>query len=243
MRYILTVTLSIIVIATFAQQIQNVKAVQQGTKVLVSYDLNDQAGKPYYVKLLMSRDGGTTFGEELKYVTGDIKNSKAGIGKKILWDASQEISYYDGDAIFRVEATLKAAPMPEPIELKCSKVELVNVKGVGNRVTIDFFLSSLMDTQTYIHNQKGNTSLFDNSGNEFAPTGGKFGDTQLGVNKKVIKGIPIKSQLIFDNVASDLTSIPMLKIYISSSGYSSDQCVTYNNEDANFQFRNIPVSR
>jgi len=239
MRYILTVTLSIIVIATFAQQIQNVKAVQQGTKVLVSYDLNDQAGKPYYVKLLMSRDGGTTFGEELKYVSGDIKNSKAGIGKKILWDASQEISYYDGDAIFRVEATLKAAPLPAPVEQKCSKVELLSVKGQGSRVTVDFIVTSHSDCSAGIDKAKEFTSMFDISGNQFITVGGKFGDTQLDTDKTVIGGIPIKSQLVFDNISPELTSIPLLKIGV----YSRNGCdAAYSDPEKVFQFRGIPIS-
>ncbi len=220
---------------TYSQQVQNVKAIQQGSKVLVTYDLTDQTGKPYYVKLLMSKDA-MTFGDELKFVTGDVKNTKAGLGKKIIWDAAQEISYFDGDAIFRVEATLKAAPLPEALELKCSKVELINVKGTGSKITIDFVVTSLFDTQSTIG--KDYSSLFDPSGNQFNPSMGKFGDTQLNYHKQVIKGIPIKSQLVFDNNSSDITIIPFLKISL----YSYGSCST-NGDDANFQFRNVPISR
>ena len=104
------ISFSILIVSSFriyAQQIQNVKATQQGSKVLVTYDLSDQSGRPYYVKLLMSKDGGVTFGDELKFVTGDVRNTKAGMGKKILWDAAKEISYFDGDAVFRGEAALE----------------------------------------------------------------------------------------------------------------------------------------
>ncbi|MBS1951270.1 MAG: hypothetical protein OJF59_000081 [Cytophagales bacterium] len=238
MRYILIVALIIIVSTTFAQQIQNVKAVQQGTKVIVSYDLNDQSGKPYYVKLLMSKDGGATFGEELKYVSGDVKNSKAGIGKKIIWDAAQEISYYDGDAIFRVEAVMKSAPLPEPIELKCSKVELVNVKGSGSRVTIDFIATALFDESTELN--KDRCFLFDPSGNQFMPSMEKFGDSPMDKPKQVIQGVPVKSQLIFDNINPEVTSIPMLKINLFTT---SNSCYAGSDNEKLFQFRNIPISR
>lgn len=241
MRTIITILLIQISLVGNSQQIQNVKAIQQGSKVLVTYDLNDQTGKPYYVKLLLSKDGGITFGDELKFVTGDVKNTKAGLGKKILWDASQEISYYDGDAVFRVEAALKAAPLPEPIDLKCSKVELLSVKGSGSRVIVDFNITSLMDCSSKIYsypNDKQWVCVFDNSGNQFAATSGKFGDTQLGYDKSVIKGIPVKSQLVFDNLGSDITSIPLLKIHVTSSG----SCYATDN-DASFQFRNVPISR
>lgn len=239
------ISFSILIVSSFriyAQQIQNVKATQQGSKVLVTYDLSDQFGRPYYVKLLMSKDGGVTFGDELKFVTGDVRNTKAGMGKKILWDAAKEISYFDGDAVFRVEGALKAAPLPEPIELKCSKVELLSVKGSGSRVIVDFNVTSLMDCTSSISwrpNDKDLVCVFDNSGNQFAATSGKFGDTQLGYNKSVIKGIPVKSQLVFDNFGSDITSIPLLKIYV----YSSGSCGTFNFDDASFQFRNVPISR
>lgn len=241
MRRITTLLLIQISLVGYSQQIQNVKATQQGSKVLVTYDLNDQSGKPYYVKLLLSKDGGITFGDELKFVTGDVKNTKAGLGKKILWDASQEISYYDGDAVFRVEAELKAAPLPPPIDLKCSKVELLSVKGSGSRVTIDFNITALMDCSSQIYsnpNDKQWVCIFDNSGNQFPATSGRFGDTQLSNEKSVIKGIPVKSQLVFDNLDTDMTSIPLLKIHVTSSG----NCYAGYN-DASFQFRNVPISR
>ncbi len=223
----------------FSQQVSNVKATQVGSKVSITYDLNDQAGKPYYVKLLMSKDGGSTFSDELKFVTGDVKNIKAGLSKKIVWDASQEVSYYDGDAVFRVEAVLKSAPLPEPIDLKCSKVELVSVKGVAGRVTIDFLVTSLFDCSSRLVKEKGYASLFDTSGNEYGPSNGKLGDTPIDYEKNMIKGIPVRSQYIYDNIPTDLTSIPLLKIRIpSGSG-----CDTYNDNDKSFQFRNVPISR
>lgn len=222
-------------INSYSQQIQNVKAVQQGSSVLVSYDLNDQTGKPYYVKLLMSKDGGTTFGDELKYVTGDVKNTKAGIGKQIKWDAAQEISYYDGNAVFRVEAAVKAAPMPEPIELKYSKIEITNVKAAGGRVIVDFIVIATNDADLNLRKYKSLTSLFDNSGNQFEPSSGKFGDQQLDYDKKLLAGIPVKAQLIFDNVPNDLTIAPLIKICVQPS-WGSDQ-------NSFFQFRNVPISR
>jgi hypothetical protein len=229
---------------SFCQQIVNVKGIQQGSKVSVSYDLNDQSGKPYYVKLLMSKDGGTTFGEELKYVSGDVKNTKAGISKKIIWDAAQEISYYDGNAVFRVEATLKAVPMPEPIELECSKVEITNVKGVGNRVTVDFLVTAITDAKSsQINNQKGYTSLYDISGNEFGPTGGKFGDTQLRTWKNVISGVPVKSQLYFDNISLESSAIPLLKIEVHSGSGIDGHCHTSDQQNKSFEFRNVPITR
>lgn len=227
----------------YSQQIQNVKATQQGGKVLVTYDLNDQSGKPYYVKLLMSKDGGATFGNELRFVTGDVKNTKAGVGKKILWDAAQEISYYDGDAVFRVEAELKVAPMPEAIELKCGKVELLSVKGSGTKVIVDYTITANADAKAQV--DKRYTRLYDTSGNEFEVTIAKFGDMQVGdwvYTKNVIADIPVKSQLVFDRIGADATNISLLKIYVYSNNGCEAGTFGYSDQ-ASFQFRNVPISR
>lgn len=240
MRIVFTIYLSFLFCLSYSQQIQNVKALQQGGKLLITYDLNDQSNKAYYVKLLMSKDGGVTFGEELKYVSGDVKNTKSGIGKRIIWDAPQEISYYDGEVVFRVEAVLKAAPLPEAFEGKYLKIELLNVKGTGNKITIDYLITSNKDGSfSLVGDKKERFRIFDTAGNEFAPTGGKFGDVVLSysTSKKVVAGVPVKSQITFDNFNAESTLIPLFEIELFSY---VDDCYSCSEK---IKFRNIPVTR
>ncbi len=115
MKRTLLPVLLLVTLCSFAQQVQNVVATQQGTNVMVSYDLGGSPNNSYFVKLLMSKNGGQSFGQPLQYVTGDVGNAKAGTSKKIIWNAEKELSFYNGNAVFRVEAASLYAPMPPPV--------------------------------------------------------------------------------------------------------------------------------
>jgi len=60
---LITVTLS-------AQSITNVQSHQEGNNIVVTYTL--QSSAPVDIVLSLSKDGGATFTEPLKSVTGDI---------------------------------------------------------------------------------------------------------------------------------------------------------------------------
>jgi hypothetical protein len=225
---------------TVGQTVQNVKAVQENEKVHITYDLNDPSGKPYFVKLLMSKDGGTTFGDELKYVSGDVKSTQPGRGKKIIWDAEQEVSSYNGDAVFRVEATVYEVTLPAPVEKRCAKVELTSVKGEGNKIVVDMIITSQADCTSGIDRRKEYTSLVDTSGNQYQATSGLLGEAQLDVDKKMLKDAPVKSRLVFDNLSSELSTIGVLRIGI----YSFGGCTAgYSDPEKIFSFINVPVSK
>lgn len=238
MKILFLLTFTLYYSFAFAQQVQNVKAIQQDDAIIqITYDLNDAAGKPYYVKLLMSKDGGKTFGDELVYVKGDVKNTAAGVSKKIIWEAKKEISYYEGNAIFRVEATPKKAALPDPIETSCGKIELLNVKAVGTKLIIEFNVITAANQKTSIGWSQSQTNLIDTNGNEFAATSGRLGDVQLNQDKMLLAGIPVKSQLIFDNIKQNVTNAAELQIYL----WSND-CPNSREENA-YVFNNVPIVR
>jgi hypothetical protein len=238
MKFLIILFLTLHYSFAFSQQVQNVKVVQSDEATIqITYDLNDAAGKPYYVKLLMSKDDGKTFGGELIYVRGDVKNTQAGIGKKIIWDAKKEISYYEGNAVFRVEAALKHAELPEPIEQNCAKIELLNVKAVGSKLTIDFNVIATENQFATISYEKLWTNIIDSNGNEFAASDGRLGDTRLGGSKKLLVGIPVKSQLVFENVNQSVKNAAQLQIRLWSNDCNKSEKEQY------FVFNNIPISR
>jgi uncharacterized protein (TIGR02145 family) len=88
-----------------AQTVSVTEVVQDGQKLIVSYDITGGTGN-YEVSLFCSTDDGTTWAGPLKSVSGDAgKNVSAGIGKKITWMVLNDRAALDGDKIrFKVKA-------------------------------------------------------------------------------------------------------------------------------------------
>jgi len=89
-----------------AQSIQNVKAspIQDG-KVAVTYDiLGAKANQKFNIELYGSQNN---FSSPLTSVAGDVgKDITGGAGKKIVWNASEELDDYKGEMNFRVKGSL-----------------------------------------------------------------------------------------------------------------------------------------
>ena len=91
-------------ISTSAQTVTNVVARQIGNTVEITYDLDE----PSKVTLLFSRDGGETYPEKPKSVSGDVGNYISAGHNKIIWDLFADGSDWDiARARFKVEAVLQ----------------------------------------------------------------------------------------------------------------------------------------
>lgn len=93
----------------FAQKIQNVRAEQQGKKINIYYNITEaKTQQTFDVKVYCSKDGGSTWGNPLYYVTGDVgKGVSGGYNKKIVWDVLKEVERLRGDDIkFQVRAKI-----------------------------------------------------------------------------------------------------------------------------------------
>ncbi len=87
----------------FSQEITNIHFEQQGKMINIYYDLSGEG--TYEVNVYCSQDGGKNWGNQLIKVSGDVgKEQKAGIGKKVVWDALAEWEKLEGDIIFKIEA-------------------------------------------------------------------------------------------------------------------------------------------
>ena len=86
----------------YAQNVTNVSFHQEGNKVIILYDLD----VPSDVSVFMSTDGGVTYGDTLRHVTGAVgKNVPAGTGKRIEYDPLAELDKLQGDNfVFKVSA-------------------------------------------------------------------------------------------------------------------------------------------
>jgi len=102
----------LIPIASFAQKVENTRAEVVGDKIVVTYDLvQGEQGDSYTVSLFSSFNN---FRSALTQVSGDVgPGVKLGQGRKINWEAKQEMGSYRGSVTFEVEAVLVA-----PLTLK-----------------------------------------------------------------------------------------------------------------------------
>ncbi len=97
--------------AAFAQNVTNVSFHQEGNKVIILYDLD----MPSDVSVYMSTDGGVTYGDTLRHVTGDVGiYVSAGTGKRIEYDVLAEYDKLQGENfVFKVSAVQHYATKKE----------------------------------------------------------------------------------------------------------------------------------
>lgn len=106
----------------FTQRIENVHPEIEGDKIYIYYDLiGITADQPVNVKVFMSTDGGKTYGEPLKSVTGDV-GVVVGPGKEkcLIWDVFEEVEeLVSVNVKFKVTADfLQAELNSQPFERK-----------------------------------------------------------------------------------------------------------------------------
>jgi hypothetical protein len=226
--------------------VQNVNGVQAGDNVLVTYDLVDAGAREFYVRLLYSKDGGISFSNELRNVSGDVKgNVKSGTNKKIIWDARQEVGTLVGDVVFKVEALSKAsAAAGLSVQNKCLKVDVNEVKSEGyNRVRVEYTVTPINGNSTiYLSAFVTNTFLADGNNNKFKISEGIMAGTPKGQDKAVLNGVPYNGYVVFDGVPANLETAAQLVLFIGAQGYQSGACAQ-NDSGATFRFNNVPISR
>jgi sulfatase modifying factor 1 len=94
--------------SAFSQQIQvkNVAPNQSGSDILINFDLVGAAENDLFnITLLVSTDGGTTYSNPLKKVSGNVGFlQKGGIGKQIKWNVLEEVSQLTAEnTVFKVK--------------------------------------------------------------------------------------------------------------------------------------------
>src|SRR5688572_12735677 len=81
--------------SVYAQKMEVKKVEVAGEKIIVHYDLEDSnPNNEYQISLFSSQNN---FAAALAKVTGDVGGEiKAGNGKKIIWNAKEELGAYKG---------------------------------------------------------------------------------------------------------------------------------------------------
>ena len=105
MKRIYTLFLSLVcftAVCSFGQTVSNVDAYQEGKNIIITYEM-DKAGSVGDV--FCSTDGGRTWGEALRQVTGDVNKQVPAGSHRIVWNVLAEREKLAGANIcFKVEA-------------------------------------------------------------------------------------------------------------------------------------------
>ena len=83
-------------VCSFGQTVSNVDAYQEGKNIIITYE-TDKAGSVGDV--YCSTDGGRTWGEPLRQVTGDVNKQVPAGGHRIVWDVLAEREKLAGENI------------------------------------------------------------------------------------------------------------------------------------------------
>ena len=83
-------------VCSFGQTVSNVDAYQEGKNIIITYDI-DKAG--LVSDVYCSTDGGRTWGEPLKQVTGDVNKQVPAGSHRIVWDVLSEREKLAGENI------------------------------------------------------------------------------------------------------------------------------------------------
>lgn len=94
--------------SSMSQSIENIKAVAQGNKIIITFDIKDpKPGQALYnIKLYSSHDN---FSAPLTFIKGDVGNEiHPGPAKRIEWEAG-EVGDFKGEMTFEIRGELVAA--------------------------------------------------------------------------------------------------------------------------------------
>lgn len=115
--------ISMMLISTPAQMVSDINFNQRNQQIDITYNLTGtKFYQKFFVSVFASKDGGLTYQGPLTQVSGDVGTGIVGGKiKKITWDVFKEMSDFEGDVIFKVQASI--------IENKLEKHFFIGYKG------------------------------------------------------------------------------------------------------------------
>ena len=117
-------------ISAFAQKLENLKAIGQGDKIIISYDINGAfEGDKVNVQLYGSHND---YSIPIQRISGDYGNGIApGKGKKIEWETKAELGNYAGEISFEIRAEVIAVFALTKSLTKAKRGKTLNLKWRG----------------------------------------------------------------------------------------------------------------
>ena len=148
--WIFVIILLCIPVNCFTQKIENVVSEISGSTINIYYDLLEIANdQPVIIRVFLSTDGGKSYGEPLKSVSGDVGVViGAGERKYIIWDVFKEVDELVSESVkFRVKADLL---------LSDQEKQQINP---GYMLSLNAYLGSKVHLTSYGFNLKATISI------------------------------------------------------------------------------------
>jgi hypothetical protein len=125
---------------TSAQSFENIRAVQEGTRMIITYDLVSSIdGATYNVSLLSSHNN---FTSPVTQLTGAVgKGQSAGQNKRMEWDLATELKSFTGQVV------IELVGLPEVVKLAFRKEFLSSKPKAGKEVEIEWVGGSSEDVK------------------------------------------------------------------------------------------------
>jgi len=132
LKFIVCIILYVISLKVYTQSISNIKIIKKDKKFTITYDLKaKQPDEKFIVDLFVSEDGGATFRDTIKGLSGDVgKNILPGLGKQMIWDMAAGNDSIKGPKIkFEVRASsMNESEIPRDSVFEFS-MDMVLVRG------------------------------------------------------------------------------------------------------------------
>ncbi len=220
----------------FSQSITNVVAETVGETIQLNYKIQNGSGITFLISAYYSLDG-VNF-TEMTSVSGAIgKNLGTKETKTIYWDVLSDLEQLSGEnivfkvkGIYQVGNTNTVISSDLSFEFDDYSVEINSCKVMGEKLIIYFTITNNgIDRELLFENSQ--TRIYDNRGFEFEPASAKIGNIDNHYGKttaRLVTGVPVKSEIVFEGDAKNATTIKLLDIYFDKNSY---------------KVRDIPVNR
>lgn len=102
--FIALILITLITFRLTAQEIP-VRHEQEGSNIVIHYDLPGNPGDTYNIVVTCSENGGVTYGQPLRSLSGDAgPGIRPGQGKRITWSVVSDRDILEGNLKFKVTA-------------------------------------------------------------------------------------------------------------------------------------------
>ncbi len=221
-------------IMAHAQLINIVSVKQNDNQVTISYDMVGIRGAQD-ISILCSTNGGANFHVPVKTASGDIgQGVQPGGRKTVVWDVLKDVqSLHTNEAVFKISATPSASNNTGggsstgsfTMDFDGMTLKVNSIKRTGDAVKFAFKLTSTgSDQEAFIH--KNHVRMIDNEGNVYdSEIKISLGSAvrESWVRQNLIKGVPMKGELQFDNIPKSTKEIAVLEMRINSTSQQQRQ--------------------
>lgn len=230
-KILLIVCILLSVEALKSQTVSNIETNQTKDLINVSYTVSGiPKNQSYEVSLSYTKDN-LNFSEPVKSVYGDVGKGIKGNGKKkISWDALKDVNAFDGDYAFKVTIIPNEKVMLPTASGGNFSAQINHIKLRGNTLIMDIVMVNHYKNEKYTIDVN-DSRMIGKDGNEYfaVNVSTNSNSEKYTLKMNLIKDIPMKFQITFDNIPTNLYDISYFEIK------------SYLSPPPNISFKNLKI--